>query len=203
MEPYRQQQQEQKRFYLGTNCNVLCIDQLSGKTLWQTQLQSSIGSRLVSLLLHKGRIYAACYRKVACLDARDGRELWTADAKNLGEPVSLALDLETPGGMLLAGGGGMLYAFSASAGDRLWKNGLPGLNYHPVTLRVPGALVAQPKAAFIPAGKAQILAQMEDNQYEAEGFAEATAPVEEAAFEDVTVDIEADFFDPGDGQDDA
>ena len=207
MEPYRQQQQEQKRFYLGTNCHVLCIDQLSGETLWQTRLQTSIGSRLVSLLLHKGRVYAACHRKVACLDARDGRQLWSADAKRLGEPVSLALDLDLPGGMLLAGGGGVLYAFSATAGDQLWKNGLPGLNYHPVTLRVPGALVAQPKTVYIPAGKTQLLAQMDDHQYEAEGFAEDTPPAEGTAFEDVTIDGEADailddFFDSAETHDD-
>lgn len=180
MEPYREHQQ-QKSFYLGTNCNVLCIDQLTGETLWQTALQGSLGSRLVSMLLYKGQIYAACYNRVACLDASDGQPLWSSTAKRLGEPASLALDLEIPGGMLLAGGGGMLYAFSARTGERLWKNGLPGLNYHPVTLRVPGALVAQPRTGFIPAGKTQLAAQLEDEQYEGDGFAEvevAPAPVE-------------------------
>ncbi len=171
MEPYREHQQ-QKRFYLGTNCHVLCIDQLSGKTLWQTKLESRLGSRLVSLLMHKGRIYAACYGYVTCLDAETGGEVWSAEAKRLGEPASLALDLGTPDGMVLAGGGGMMYAFSARSGDRLWKNGLPGLNYHPVTLRVPGALVAQPRTGYIPAGKAQLTAQLEEGQYEAEGFSD-------------------------------
>lgn len=171
MEPYREHQQ-QKHFYLGTNCNVLCIDQLTGETLWQTAIKGSLGSRLVSLMLYKGHLYAACYGRVACLDTSNGQKLWSTAAKRLGEPASLALDLELPGGMLLAGGGGVLYAFSARTGERLWKNGLPGLNYHPMTLRVPGALVAQPKTGFIPAGKTQVTAPLEDEQYEADGFAE-------------------------------
>ena len=176
MEPYRKPHQEKKRFYLGTNCHVLCIDQLTGQTVWQTKLQSNIGSRLVSLLLHKGQLYAACSHTVACLDAADGRELWSVKPRHLGEPVSLALALDGPEGMLLAGGGGVLYALAACTGEQLWKNGLPRLNYHPVTLRVPGALVAQPTTGFIPAGKTAIAAQLEDHQYEAEGFAEAAPP---------------------------
>ena len=175
MEPYRNFQ-KQKRFYIGTNCTVLCIDQQSGASLWQTALPSTLGSRLVSLLLHKGRIYAACYRTVACLDAESGAILWQTRASRLGEPVSLALDLELPGGQLLAGGGGLLYAFSASTGDQLWKNGLKGLNYHPVCLRVPGALVAQPHTGYIPAGKTQLTAALEDGQYEAEGFQQVEIP---------------------------
>ena len=176
MEPYRNNQKQQ-RFYLGTNCNVLCIDQLTGETLWQTALPSSLGSRLVSLLLHKGLIYAACHGRVACLKESDGTSLWCSSAKRLGEPVSLALDMDVPGGMVLAGGGGMIYAFSARTGERLWKNGLRGLNYHPVTMRVPGAIVAQPTTCWVPAGKTQLAAQLEDTQYTAEGFEDAPTPV--------------------------
>ncbi len=177
MEPYRQNKGQQ-RFYLGTNCNVLCIDQLTGETVWQTALPASLGSRLVSLLLHKGLIYAACYGRVACLKESDGTSLWCSSAKRLGEPASLALDMDVPGGMIIAGGGGMVYAFSARTGERMWKNGLRGLNYHPVTLRVPGAVVAQPTTCWVPAGKTQMAAPLENEQYTAEGFEGGSADVE-------------------------
>lgn len=167
MEPYREMERE-RRLYIGTNCHVLCIDAQSGETRWKTQIRSSIQSTLVSLLLHKGRIYASCWRAVACLDCSDGRTLWNTEFARLAEPAALALDPTVPGGQLLVAAGGVLYALSAESGAVIWDNQLPGLGYHPICLRTdaPGVVVAQPAVRYYSSGKSVTVQVLEDSQSE-------------------------------------
>lgn len=163
VQPYRGSE-VQRRFFLGTNCHVLCIDQQSGAVLWKTPLRSSVNSSLVSLLMHKGLIYAANWRSVACLQADDGSVLWTTKLKKLTEPAALALDPRVPGGQLLVAGAGWLYSLSAQSGALQWENDLPGLGYYPLTLRVPGAVIAQPITRYVQRGKTVQLQTVENEQ---------------------------------------
>lgn len=155
-----------KRFFVGTNGHVLCIDQRSGETIWQTELWKSVGTNLMMLLRHQGRIFAACTRYVGCIDERDGALLWRTKVKKLGEPVSLALDMTEPGGQLLVAGAGQLYGFAAETGTRQWHNSLPGLGFHPISLRVSHATVAQAQPRIISSGKATVTVPIEDAQEE-------------------------------------
>lgn len=167
MEPYRQDEQA-KHFYIGTNDHVLCIDQRTGQTVWQTHLHSVLGSVLVNLLLHRGLIYATCSRMVACIDAASGQALWRTVDNKLAEPASLALDPTMPGGQLLVAAGGILFSFEAASGAKLWENKLPGLGYHPICVRAPGAVVAQPKIHYVTNNKTRVPQPLENDQYEAE-----------------------------------
>ena len=162
-QPYRDGQSE-RRFFVGTNCHVLCIDQDDGKIVWETPLRSSVSSTLVSLLLDQGRIYAANWRQIACIQASDGKLLWATELNRLAEPASLALDPTVPGGQLLVGSGGWLFALSADHGAVQWENDLPGLGYHPICMRVPGAVVAQPTVRYVTHGKSRVPQVLESEQ---------------------------------------
>jgi len=163
VQPYRDDQTE-RRFFVGTNYHVLCIDQQSGEVVWKTALRDAVGTSLVSLLLHQDRIFAACRRYVACIEVADGKMLWGAELKKLAEPASLALDLRVPGGQLLVAAGGWIYSLEAEHGAVQWDNGLPGLGYEPICLRVPGAVVAQPLTRYVTRGKSKVAQPLENDQ---------------------------------------
>jgi outer membrane protein assembly factor BamB len=138
--PYREL--PPSRCFVGTNCNVACLDGLTGVARWQRQLRPApgISSRLVNLLLDGDRLYASCLGVVACLRAEDGRELWRVENRHVGEPSVLALE----GPRLIVAALGHVLAFAGESGALLWQNDLPGLSFHPICLRVPGGRVGEP-----------------------------------------------------------
>jgi outer membrane protein assembly factor BamB len=144
MEGLREPQQEQRRFFIGTNCHVACVDRDSGELVWQTAIHASVSSFMVSLLHYKDLLFASCRERACCLAVADGRILWQTKLHGLGEPVAMALDPGAEGGQLLLGGGGRLYSVAASDGKLQWQNELPGLGYHPITLRAPGLITCSP-----------------------------------------------------------
>jgi outer membrane protein assembly factor BamB len=162
MEPsYREAAEAPRRFFIGTNCHVACIDAETGETIWQQQFQQSATSTLVSLLHYKDLLFAASYGGVACLTV-SGELRWQTKVSGLSEPVALALDPGVPGGRLLLGAGGKLFALSADDGTLLWTNELPGLGYHPICLRAPGLITANATTARM--GKQRV--QLENEQAE-------------------------------------
>jgi outer membrane protein assembly factor BamB len=119
--------------YLGTRGAVLALHGGTGARAWQVDLPE--GSDDVTLLLDGARLFAACHRAVACVDAVDGHLLWSREARVSSHPT-LALDPVHPGGRLFVGTLGAVLAFRADDGLPLWRNDLPGLGYGHVTLRV-------------------------------------------------------------------
>jgi outer membrane protein assembly factor BamB len=136
---YREGAEVARRVFIGTNCHVACVDAETGATLWQQQIKTSMSSTLVTLLHYKDLLFAGCWQAAACLSV-EGELRWTTKVQGLGEPVTLALDPGVPGGQLILGGGGKLFALSADEGKLLWTNELPGLGYHPLCLRAPGMI---------------------------------------------------------------
>ncbi len=137
------------RLFIGTNCHVMAVDRESGDVLWKRRIHKSVNSTLVTLLLHGQRIYAGCHKRVVCLTADTGTVLWDTSLSKLAEPVTLALDPTAPGGQLFVGGAGRLYALIADSGQKQWDNNLKGLRFYPLTMRVPGAIVAQPVTRLV------------------------------------------------------
>jgi len=140
MDPsYREAVPAKRRFYIGTNCHVACIDAETGETVWQETIHQSLNSTLVSLLHYKDLLFATCTGTAVCLTV-EGKERWRNKISGLGEPAALALDPGVPGGQLLIAAAGKLFALSAEDGKLQWKNELPGLGYYPVCLRAPGLI---------------------------------------------------------------
>ena len=166
MVPYREAEQDKPRFFLGTNCHVVCVDRITGKTVWQTRIQKALGSMLVTLLLYQDYVYAACHQVVVALDVHTGQIAWKTKTK-LAEPASLALHPGVKGGLLIAAAGGRLVGLVADSGAPLWENSLPGLRYYPICLRVPGAVVAQPMVRQVSTGDSSIIQLLESDQYDA------------------------------------
>lgn len=121
--------------YIATNSALLCLDADTGEIIWRADVPSH-GSPLV-LLLHEQRLYCASGGDVSCFDT-GGRQLW-AQSLTGKAPVTLAIDDTVPGGRLFVSTAGLVYALVAETGDVLWKNGLRGLGYEPISLRVPHA----------------------------------------------------------------
>jgi outer membrane protein assembly factor BamB len=160
MNPYREGEIV-RRFYIGTNGHVLCIDATTGEPAWTAPLGLLGGS--VSMLLHGGRIYAVATNLVACLEAAEGKEIWRTDLGRCNTPAALALDLTLPEPALFVAGLGMLYALRAADGALLWKNGLKGMGYNPICLRAPGMITSQP-LPYRPPGENASLEVLEDDQ---------------------------------------
>lgn len=152
-----------KHFFAATNERVMRIDSRTGKVVWDTRIPEASGY-LVTLLLDLDRLYAGTARRVACLDAGSGEVLWATTVAKLGEPVSLALDPRPPGMHLIASSAGLLFGLDADSGALLWDEGLSGMGYHPVCLRVQGGIVAQPKTRLVSSGKSTRTEVLESDQ---------------------------------------
>ena len=67
--------------YLGIKGTVLALDRSSGVVVWQTGLS---GGTFVNLAEDGDRVYALSQGEAFCLDARDGRILWSNPLKGFG-----------------------------------------------------------------------------------------------------------------------
>jgi hypothetical protein len=159
MEPYRSMKPQ--HFYAATNRHVLCLDRASGKEIWRAQ---AVSGATVTLLVAEGRIYAASTGSAACVDESSGKVIWTTAVDGLASPVAIALDFVVPGGQLFLACPGLLFSLSATTGKLLWTNGLVGLGYHPVCLRVPGAITSQPVVRVVRSGNSSRTEILEDEQ---------------------------------------
>ncbi|MBW2731992.1 MAG: PQQ-like beta-propeller repeat protein [Deltaproteobacteria bacterium] len=131
---YRDSSAPDARIYLGTSGKVLCVDGDTGEVRWTTEID---GANEITLLVDGGLIFVGTHGMVACLDL-DGNVLWNHSCRLIW-PITLSLDMRFPEGRLYVAGAGLLYALSTTSGRELWANGLKGLRYSPISLRVPGA----------------------------------------------------------------
>jgi len=157
----------QREIFVGTNNHVVCLDRQTGELRWQTELPSStFASTLVTLLLDDERIYAAGGRGVGCVAKGDGQLIWHTPIRKLQPPVAMALDHVPPEGQLIVAGAGMVFSLVAEDGTLSWQNDLPGMGYFPLSLRVPGALSAQPRSYYVSSGKSTVLKVVEEEHDE-------------------------------------
>lgn len=155
---FREGEPLRRRFYIGSGGQIACIDAQNGETLWQ----KSLGGSMLSLLLFKDLLFAAGTGTAACLTT-DGELRWQSKVPGLGEPVAMALDPGVPGGQLLLGGAGILFALGAGEGALQWKNELPGMGYNPICLRAPGLIATN--ATMCQLGKYMVMLENEQSDF--------------------------------------
>lgn len=155
----------QKHFLAATNEVVMRVDTATGAVVWKQHIPGASGY-LVTLLTDLDRVYAGTAGRIACLDAKSGDVIWCTDVDKLGEPVSLALDPRPPGVHLIASSAGMLFGLDGESGALLWHDGLSGMGYHPVCLRVEGGIVAQPRTRRVKSGNSTTTQVLESEQEE-------------------------------------
>jgi len=160
-QPFRKN--PEKHFLAATNEVVMRVDAASGEIAWQQRIPGATGY-VVTLLTDMDRVYAGTAGRVACLDANNGAVIWCTEVNKLTEPVGLALDPRPPGVHLIASSDGVLFGLDAEGGALLWHNGLSGMGYHPICLRVEGGIVAQPRTRKISSGKSTVTQVLESEQ---------------------------------------
>lgn len=155
--------QAPKHFFAATNERVMRVDTITGKLVWTSKIPNATGY-VVTLLLDSDRVYAATSPAICCLDATSGEVLWATPIPKLNEPVALALDPRPPDIHLVASCPGLLFGLDAQSGALLWDQGLEGMGYHPVCLRVEGGIMAVPRTRLVQSGKTQVTQVIESEQ---------------------------------------
>jgi outer membrane protein assembly factor BamB len=80
---------------LGMSGRVATISKTDGHIIWSTELNSSLGSNFVTLLIEGNRIFASCAGHLHCLDLGTGEILWTNELPGYGYHLA---SLCLPGG---------------------------------------------------------------------------------------------------------
>jgi outer membrane protein assembly factor BamB len=153
---------ETKTFLAATNDHVMCKATVTGEVVWKTKLEH--GGAIVTLLADLDRLYAATSGGVTCVDPASGKVIWSTTIRGLAEPATLALDPRPPGVHLIASCAGMLFGLDADSGALLWEDGLKGMGYHPVCVRVVGGVVAEPRTRQVSSGKSTHTQVLESEQ---------------------------------------
>ena len=89
-------------------------------------------------------VYLGTNGHVVALNALDGIELWR---RKLPDVSSGVISILVIGDDLYAAAYGHAYCLNRHTGEIVWKNGLKGLGYHPVTIACEGAASAFPPVA--------------------------------------------------------
>ena len=70
---------------IGLKGQAIAFDKETGRELWRAKLKpGTIGGEFVSLLMDGERVFAHCGGSLYCLDATNGRTLWSNDLPGLG-----------------------------------------------------------------------------------------------------------------------
>lgn len=155
---------QDNRFYISTGPRVACLDKASGEIIWEAELEGNL--HYGSILLDDEVIIAAGHRRAACIDRATGAIRWQVSIKSLSSPTTIALDKSVPGGQIILGCSGLLFALWAETGELLWENGLKGWGFNHLSLRVPGAIVAQARFHVVSTGKSSHTYVTEDSQFQ-------------------------------------
>lgn len=65
------------------NGNVVCLNRLNGRVIWQTKLRKGY----MTMLLDGDRLIVSCSGYMYCLDPLSGREIWSNDLPGTGTGV--------------------------------------------------------------------------------------------------------------------
>jgi outer membrane protein assembly factor BamB len=160
MAPYRLS--ETPVFYVGTNRRILCIEQETGRTVWQSEAVGSAEN--VSLLIHEEKLFSVARTTACCVSRADGKTRWKIKLDASVGPYPVLALCPGPRGRLILAGLGQLFALHPETGAQLWHNRLEGLGYHDITLRVPGAIVCQPVGHYITTEDSTRFQRTEDEQ---------------------------------------
>lgn len=100
-----------------SKCGIYCLDAQTGEILWSVPTKNSIKNNLI---YQNDRIYTQDTEGfVYCLNAADGREIWTAQVdlqRSLGTSSGLCMDEKA----VYAGSSSDVTAFNAETGEKLW-----------------------------------------------------------------------------------
>jgi outer membrane protein assembly factor BamB len=75
-----------KNLYLGVGGRVVCIDQKTGDTLWQTKLKSS---QITNIFIEDDAVFAHAGGLLFCLHIGTGDVMWHNELKGLGFGVCI------------------------------------------------------------------------------------------------------------------
>jgi len=148
-------------FYAATSGCVMCKRTATGDTVWSVSVAASW---VVTLLLDVDWLYAAGRGVVVCLEPTTGKVRWSTVIAGLDSPATLALDPRSPGVHLVVSCEGKLFGLDAESGAVLWEDGLRGMGYHPVCVRVPGGIVAEPRTRKVRSGNSTSKQVLENEQ---------------------------------------
>jgi outer membrane protein assembly factor BamB len=71
--------------FIGIKGSVVALDRATGAQVWATRLR---GNDFVNVVLQAGRLLAACYGEIFCLDPFSGKILWHNSLKGFGRGLA-------------------------------------------------------------------------------------------------------------------
>lgn len=134
--------------YMATPQGVTAFDANTGATAWSQDL--GLGTNTPSLAVSAGRLFVATHDKtLRALDPMTGAEQWRTTIPDSTEPGTRPMDMlasttspTVAGGVVYSvGNGGLLVAYAASDGHRLWTFQGAGELYRQTPLAADGVVV--------------------------------------------------------------
>ena len=139
MSDYRTAAEVVRSVFVGTNGFVLCLDADTGVERWRHDIGDT-GRMSAALVLVGDFLFVAYQHRCARIAVRDGSIAWRTDHEKIPTPNVMTVELDVPRGRVVIAGAGEVAALAADTGEVIWFNGLEGLGYNPVVMRVPGSV---------------------------------------------------------------
>jgi len=124
------------RLFAITNGNLLCFDALTGKRIWQAKSPNQHGlfeSDLMTLWSDGAILVSACNSSILVVHAATGAYVWEAMLNQVIGRTGAFTVVEFRG-LLIIGNDGYVFAFDKITGRSVWRNGLKGKGFRPVSL---------------------------------------------------------------------
>jgi len=122
--------------FAAPNGRVYCYDAANGSEIWCTKPQAQMGvfaSDLMTLWSDGSMLISCSNGYVIALDLLNGNELWQSVCNKFrGRATCYAITGHK--GWIFLGNAGEVRGYDRASGKEIWKNGLSGMGYNPISL---------------------------------------------------------------------